>query len=202
MTGRRLALASVAALALAVAGCASVHAPQGAAEPASGGGLAMQPEATRWSGRFAVTMTEPGVERHEERASGRFTLETRGKVTLLELATPLGQTMASASLDDGLASLVTSEGRRYEAASAEELTEQVFGWRVPVGDLPRWLRGHLERPDESADGHPISGQGHGWSVRLEDWRRRGPARLTLEWPGRPQPEARRVNLKLIVDDVS
>jgi outer membrane lipoprotein LolB len=201
MTQRRAALAWLAALPLVAAGCATLSRPQETA-PAAAGAESTRPEASRWSGRFAVTMIEPGVERREERASGQFTLETRDELTLLELASPLGQTMASAQVRKGFASLVTAEGRRYEADSAEELTERVFGWRVPVGDLPRWLRGNLEHPTENQNGRPRAGQYDGWLVRLDNWRDTGPGRLTLDWPARPQAEARRVNLKLIVDDVS
>ena len=89
---------------------------------------------------------------------GRFLLETRGRATQLELLSPLGQTVASARLDDGGAELVTSEGRRYEAESPEQLTEKVLGWRVPIGDLPRWLRGGLQRPTESSSGRPSAGR--------------------------------------------
>lgn len=203
MTTRRLALAWLASLPLVVTGCATLSRAQETAFPrAAGEAAAAQPEASRWSGRFAVTMVEPGIERREERASGKFTLEAHDDLTLLELASPLGQTLASASVRNGVASLVTAEGRHYEAGSAEELTERVFGWRVPIGDLPRWLRGHLERPTESENARPVAGQEDGWLVRLGNWRDAGPGRLTLDWPAQPQAEARRVNLKLIVDDAS
>ena len=201
MTRRRLALAWLAALPLAVAGCASLP-PSGDERNGAFAGAVAPPAPTRWAGRFSVTASEAGAERREEHATGRFVLEARRGVTLLELATPLGQTLASASLRDGQASLVTAQGQRYEAESAEQLTEQVFGWRVPVGDLPGWLRGRLPHPSESEDGHPVAGHENGGSVRLDNWRERGPTRLTLDWPDRPAGEGRRVNLKLVVDDVS
>ena len=193
MTGRRAALAWLAALPLLAAGCATPSAPS-ASLPASF-------EPSRWAGRFAVTMTEPGAEPRVERASGRFVLEARSGATLLELFSPLGQTMATASLKGDRAELLTSEGRRYEAGSAEDLTEQVFGWRMPVGDLPRWLRGRLDKPSETAGGRPAAGTERGWAIRLDDWRPAGPGRLTLDWPATPNGRLE-INLKLIVDDAS
>lgn len=194
MTGRRAALAWLAALPLLAAGCATPSVPP-AAVPA-----AFEP--SRWAGRFAVTTTEPGTLPRIERASGRFVLESRSGKTLLELLSPLGQTMATAALEGGRAELVTSEGQRFQAGSAEDLTEQVFGWRMPVGDLPRWLRGRLDSPSETVAGRPVAGTEHGWAIRLDDWRAGGPARLNLDWPAGPADGRLEINLKLIVDDAS
>jgi len=194
MTGRRLALFGIAALPLIAAGCATPGAPS-APLPAGAG-------ASRWAGRFAVTMIDAGAEPREERTSGRFVLESLPGATLLELRSPFGQTVATASLQAGRAELLTAEGRRFEADSAEALTEQVLGWPMPVGDLPRWLRGRLERPTESSDGRPVAGNEHGWAIRFEDWGSHGPVRLSLAWPDRPAAVDRKVRLKLIVDDVS
>lgn len=194
MTGRRTALAWIAGLPLIVAGCATPTVPPGAAVSPS--------ETTRWAGRFAVTLTEAGADLREESASGRFLLESAGGATLLELRSPLGQTMASATLNAGGAELVTSDGKRYQADSAEQLTERVFGWRMPLGNLPDWLRGRLAQPIETDRGRPLAGVEHGWAVRLENWRPTGPSRLTLDWPARPGAGLRKVNLKLVVDEVS
>ena len=142
-------------------------------------------------------------DRLEERVGGDQLADDAARtLPQLDLWSPLGQTVASATLAPGSAVLVTSEGRRYEADSAEQLTEQVLGWRMPIGDLPRWLRGRLEQPTELEAGRPVAGVEHGWAVRLERWQPLGPTRLTLEWPARPDPGRRTVNMKLIVDEVS
>lgn len=193
-TGRRTLLVWLIALPLLAAGCATPGAP--------GAGLPGSFEASRWAGRFAVTMTEPGADPRVERASGRFLIESRAGSTLLELLSPLGQTMATARLKQDRAELLTAEGRLFEADSAEELTERVFGWRMPVGDLPRWLRGLLDSPTETAGGRPLAGSEHGWAIRLDDWRPSGPARLNLDWPAGPPRGRPEINLKLIVDDAS
>lgn len=191
---RRLALTWLAALSLAAGGCAT--APP-APEPQAG-----VTEAGQWSGRFAATVAEPGPEAVVERASGRFVLESRAGQTLLELLSPLGQTLATATLQDGRAELQTAAGERYEAASAEALVERAFGWRMPIGDLPRWLRGRLDGPGEHENGRQVTGVENDWAIRLHDWRTGGPGRLDLDWPAVPASGQRKLNLKLIVDDAS
>jgi len=185
---RRLARALGAAIAAALlaAGCATPVAP-----PAQPGALA-----SSWSGRFAVTWSEPADPPREERASGRFLLrETDGR-TQLDVFSPFGQTLARAVASPSGAVLETSDGARHEAPSAEALTEQVLGWRVPVGRLADWLRGG---PRGSAP--PASFQDGGWSVSVDeaDTDER-PRRLTLRWPTEPAPaRSRRVTIRLVVD---
>lgn len=195
LAGRRKALALLAALPWLAAGCAS--APVSAPPPADSTIARMR----QWAGRFAVTLTEPGAEIREERASGRFLLQNDAGTTELELLSPLGQTIATASLGAGLASLSTAEGERYEASSAEALTERVFGWRMPIGDLPRWLRGRVNGATRSADG-ALAGTERGWAIRLDGWRDTGPGRVELDWPAEPRPGVPRVKLRLIVDQAS
>ncbi|HEY0879725.1 MAG TPA: outer membrane lipoprotein LolB [Zeimonas sp.] len=154
-----------------------------------------------WSGRFAVTYTEAGYQPREERSSGRFSLLAEGDRRELELSSPLGQTMAQVTLDSGEALLVASDGRQFRATSAEALTEQAFGWRVPIGDLPRWLAGRVDRPTQRENGRVVAGTDGQWSVRFEAFDGERPRRLSLEWPGARADGARRLELKLVVDNV-
>ncbi|MBN9461850.1 MAG: outer membrane lipoprotein LolB [Burkholderiales bacterium] len=189
--GRRAWLAAaVAAGALVLAGCATPSAP-----PLPG------PEGppNLWSGRFAVTVTEAGPEAREERSSGSFSLRADGPVTRLELTSPLGQTMAQVTLEAGRATLLGADGRSYEAASAEALTEQVFGWRVPIGNLPGWLEGRIAEPTERDAQGVVAGREHGWSVRIDAREAGRPRRLTLDWPAGAATGERRLALRLVVD---
>ncbi len=189
--GCRLAVACCAAL--VAAGCATPTPPPIAAP-------APADEPNFWSGRFAVTYTEGGYQPREERSSGRFSLLADGERRELELSSPLGQTMAQVTLDSGEATLVASDGRRYRARSGEALTEQVFGWRVPIGDLPHWLAGRVAQPTRRADGRVVAGVEGGWSVRFEAFDGERPRRLSLDWPTEAGDGARRLELKLVVDN--
>ncbi|MCO5100805.1 MAG: outer membrane lipoprotein LolB [Burkholderiaceae bacterium] len=193
------ALAAAGAATLFVAGCATPVAPTVVAPPAAPPNF--------WSGRFAVTYAEGGYQPREERSSGRFTLLANGERRELDLSSPLGQTIAQVTLDSGEAVLVASDGSRYRAPSAETLTEQVFGWRVPIGDLPRWLAGRVAKPTQREDGRVVAGVDGGWSVRFEAFEGERPRRLALDWPadgadGGASYAARRLELKLVVDSVA
>jgi len=191
---RLRALAAGCGAALLVAGCATPVAPP---ESAPTGGAP-----NFWSGRFAVTYSEGGYQPREERSSGRFSLRADGERRELELSSPLGQTLAQVTLDAGEAVLVASDGRKYSAASAETLTEQVFGWRVPIGDLPRWLAGRVAQPTQRADGRIVAGVDSGWSVRFEAFDGQRPRQLSLAWPADGGDGARRLELRLVVDNVA
>lgn len=188
---RRALLAGSVSLAVALlaAGCAS---PRTAAPDLPGA------RASSWSGRFAVTWTDPaagpaGASR-EDRGAGRFWLRSQGARTELEIYSPFGQTVARAGADSARAWLETSDGRRFEADDPQALTEQVLGWRIPVSRLPHWLRGELP----AAAGTPAVDSG--WVVVSDRAPGEAPRRLTLQWPHQPDPaKARSVTIRLALD---
>jgi outer membrane lipoprotein LolB len=183
--------ALAAASVLALAGCATPSAPPG---PAAGEG-----PPNLWTGRFAATVTEAGDGAREERSSGRFLLRVEGPSTELELSSPLGQTIAQVRLDDGRATLLAADGKSWQAPSAEALTEQVFGWRVPLANLPDWLEGRIAEPTERDGLRIVAGLDHGWSVRIDASESGRPRRLALDWPAGAGTGERRLSLRLVVD---
>lgn len=62
------------------------------------------------------------------------------------LTTPLGQGVAELSRDARGAKLVMADGKEYAADDWEGLSEQVFGTRLPLNDLPHWLAGRGPPP--------------------------------------------------------
>ena len=54
---------------------------------------------------------------------------------------PLGQGLARLTSGGGVALLETADHKRYMAADIEGLSEQVFGTRLPVSGLGRWVLG-------------------------------------------------------------
>ena len=183
--------ALAAASVLALAGCATPSAPPG---PAAGEG-----PPNLWTGRFAATVTEAGDGAREERSSGRFSLRVEGPSTEIELSSPLGQTIAQVRLDDGRATLLAADGKSWQAPSAEALTEQVFGWRVPLANLPDWLEGRIAEPTERDGSRVVAGLDHGWSVRIDASEAGRPRRLALDWPAGGGAGERRLSLRLVVD---
>jgi len=57
------------------------------------------------------------------------------------LMTPLGQTIAHISSDDGGATLTSTDQKQYRATSVESLTRQALGWELPLTRLTWWVRG-------------------------------------------------------------
>ncbi len=193
----RLLAAPAVALLLALAGCATPGAPPGI-PPGAG-------PPNFWAGRFAATVTEAGGHARQERSSGRFSLWVNGPRTELELSSPLGQAIAQLQLDGERATLVSADGRAWEAPSAETLTEQVFGWRVPLGKLPDWLEGRVAGSAEGAGpgaARAVIGREGGWSVRIDTSEAGRPRRLALDWPAEARTGERRLSLQLVIDSTA
>lgn len=201
---------AAAGLSWALAGCANL--PQA---------LSGRPGSESWKGRFALIVDAPvdspinsptgqapapspgaalpaSPQPGLQRSSGNFTLTQMGDVVELELRSPLGNTLAMARAEPQGAWLRTADGQRHEAPTADALTEQVFGWRIPVLALPRWLRGEpaevLTRTT-SPDGRtrPASAREDGWQLDYEDWGARQPRRLNIAYPAR-------LRLRLVLDE--
>lgn len=192
--GSSLGLALLPA-ATVLGGCASLLEPQ-IGSPAID---------RQWAGRFALVV-EPSTRLPDgDRQSGNFELTRRGDQTGLELLSPLGNTIASARTGPRGAILQTADGKRYEDVDGEALTEQIFGWRLPVDRLPAWLDGRIAEVRRWADsppaqpgdraigmpgapGRPLEGVDRGWEVRFDQWFEDltppRPSRLVINYPGR------------------
>ncbi|MBU6270706.1 MAG: hypothetical protein KGQ67_05330 [Betaproteobacteria bacterium] len=191
---------SCAGLTALLGACASTAPP--AAEPPA-------PEA-RYAGRFSASWRGPPDADAAQRATGGFSLRVAATGSELTIVTPLGQTVAVATLGPQGASLVTADGQRLSAPDAGQLTERAFGWPAPIAELSRWLAGPQGAPASPAAARagpgtdPVSFIDAGWRVSIEAWRDGWPQRLTLRWPeggAAPSPAARvsQVELRLLVD---
>lgn len=145
----------VAAFLLLAAGCATL-------EPAA---TALRPareaiEAFRIEGRIAVRRTgesfSAGIDwRHDAHSDE------------IVISGPLGQGLARLTSGGGTALLETADQKRYVAADLDGLSEQVFGTRLPVSGLGRWVLGRsafggVARLDEAGRLAGLSEQG--WAI--------------------------------------
>ncbi|HTN47923.1 MAG TPA: outer membrane lipoprotein LolB [Burkholderiaceae bacterium] len=174
-----------ALLVLALAGCAS--APRA-------------PPERSYSGRFVAAATS-GEQRNS--VSGLFIVEIRGSQQLIELATPVGTTLARIEIEPGRARVTDGKLQGLSGPNADGLVEQALGWPLPIGGLPYWLEG---RPDPGRGGDLVRGadggrqiEQDGWVIRISETSEAGrPRRLQLDRPAdRDQPA---VSLRLIVDE--
>jgi outer membrane lipoprotein LolB len=193
--GWRTSLACAALLALAA--CASIGRP----------GFA---EISR-SGRFALTAAwNEGEPPRRESSSGRFTLHAGGGRQVLDLSSPIGTTVARIQVDESGAVLTapTAQGmREVRSANAEALTQDVLGFRLPVGGLSDWIQGRPAATPSpaSVEGDPRSPDSfvqNDWRVRIAERSGGSPRRLLLEYPasGSPPAGTPAVRLTLLVDE--
>lgn len=177
---------SAAVTALILAGCATPS---------------LVPADRAYSGRFSAT-TVLGEQR--ENVSGRFNLEIRGSHQRLELASPLGTTVARIDVEPGLARATGAQLREVRGPDADALTEELLGWRLPVAGLSDWIEGRPAplRPArvERDSGRIVQIEQDGWTIQLPEAfeGETRPRRLLLERPGAPTAPA--VTLRLIVDE--
>ncbi len=83
------------------------------------------------------------------------------------VSTPFGQTLASLRRDAEGAWLDTADDRSFRAADVESLSAQVFGHRLPLAAMPRWVLG------ARADGGVVQARdtlGRAKLIVERDWR--------------------------------
>jgi outer membrane lipoprotein LolB len=154
-----------------------------------------------YSGRFSAVASQGG---RRESVSGRFNMELRGELKTIDLATPLGTTVAR--IEVGPAGARASGPGLTEARGpdADALAEQLLGWRLPVSGLADWIEGRPApgRPArvERADGRAALIEQDGWVVRLADAfaGTERPRLLVLERAATPLAPG--VVLRLVLDD--
>lgn len=108
----------------------------------------------------------------------------------LELATPLGQTVARLSGDAAthMARVELADGRALEAPDWASLTERSLGFPLPVTGLAAWIRGgaHPGSPysTELDDGGRVTLlRQDGWEIGFDYGEARLPLRLRMTYPG-------------------
>ena len=90
------------------------------------------------------------------------------------ISTPFGQGVARIVREGEAVELTTSDGKRHRANDAEDLTERVLGFRVPIVGLADWVRG---RPSPELEGR-------GWKVEYQERdEERRPTRMRLTYQG-------------------
>ena len=114
---------------LALSGCASQTVVQGVPPAASSENPSFEV-----SGRIAVRY-------NGQVDSGNFSWQHTSLADRVTLETPLGQTLAELVRDAAGVRLEMSDGRQFNAATVEPLTQEVLGWALPLSGLQYWIRG-------------------------------------------------------------
>ncbi|MBF0802865.1 MULTISPECIES: lipoprotein insertase outer membrane protein LolB [Neisseria] len=85
-------------------------------------------------GRLAVKANEKG-------SYANFDWTYQNQVQTINVNTPLGNTLGQLCQDGQGVLAVDNKGKKYQAASARELSEQLLGFPVPVQYLHIWTNG-------------------------------------------------------------
>ncbi|WP_199052524.1 lipoprotein insertase outer membrane protein LolB [Aquitalea sp. ASV15] len=147
-------LVAVLAGSLLLAGCAT----ETVFRPAGSASSAVQDRPFTVSGRISINMDGKG-------SVGQFDWSHQPQADQLSVSSPLGSTVAQLRRDASGVTLL-ADGKSWQAANVEDLTHDVLGWTLPLGNLVWWIRG-LPAPDApyqfASDG---SLDQQGWTIRF------------------------------------
>lgn len=124
----------------------------------------------------------------DEAASGQLAWRHDAARDEVLISSPFGQGLARVTRRDERVTLVTADDRRYAAADAETLTEEVLGFRLPLRGLADWVRarpadGAPAQSTYDAAGRLAALEQHGWKIEYQEYEAGRPARLRLRYPG-------------------
>ncbi|HZI83504.1 MAG TPA: lipoprotein insertase outer membrane protein LolB [Casimicrobiaceae bacterium] len=183
---------SIAALLIAAGALLGACAPPALQRPST---AALPPvrESFDASGRLSATHGTDAL-------SANFQWRHRGDSDELVLASPLGQTIAVLTGENGSVRLQSSNGRALSAGTWTELTRQGLGWPLPVDGLKYWIQGSPRAgepftTEPGNEGRVAVLRQDGWTIVYQAyaqsegvWR---PSRLTATYP--------EVELRLAID---
>lgn len=165
---------------------------------ATPGRIAGEGAAFERTGRFAVNVSEAG--RQPEAVQGSFAWRDTGRTLRLDLANPLGSTLARIEVGPRGAVLEHANGMTDTAANADALVEKVLGAALPVANLRDWMQGRtgsgaVQALQQDSKGRPTSFTQQGWELRLTRYDALGPGLLRLE----RRDGARHISVRLALD---
>lgn len=112
-------------------------------------------------GRFSIVAQEKNYY-------GNFTWNHENNFDKLALNSPLGNSVAVITVDNGNATLQTSDGT-YTGSNLDELLKQRMGFTLPLAYLHYWVQG-VPLPDYHVENKLTSGfQQLGWNIEYLEW---------------------------------
>ena len=198
---KQLGRVAIALFLLAITACSSQQKQPQPAEPAMPGAQPQSAAALlRWEAKGKL-----GVRAPRENGSANMIWQQANSNYRIHLSGPLG---AGATLISGSptgVSLQRGDEPAVFAADAGELTEQVMGWPLPVGEMFYWVRG-LPAPGAVASKQANS-QGllqslsqAGWQLRFSDYQKIGAYHLPTRIKAATNQAAGPVNVTLVIKE--
>lgn len=173
---------SAAALVLVLAACSSHM------KPKDGGAWPERADVDGFAadGRLSVKVNEKG-------SYANFDWTYQNQVQTINVNTPLGNTVGQLCKDTKGVLAVDSKGKKYQAGTAEELSERLLGYALPVQHLHLWANGYRAEGGSAQvlpDGRL---QQYGWVISRTVTKEGKPRMLQLENP--------KLILKLVFSDI-
>ncbi len=133
-------------------------------------------------GRFALSVQHANGK--QDAVQGGFAWQDSGQQLQLDLANPLGSTLARVLVVADQAVLTRSDGSQQSASDPDALVELVLGSPIPVSGLRDWLQGRtgdgaVAQLQVDDQGRAMSFTQNGWRVRLSRYDEQGPTLLQL-----------------------
>ena len=150
------------------------------------------------TGRFALSVTHTGGR--QEAVQGGFAWHDSGRELTLDLANPLGSTLARVQVLPGQSVLTRANGSTERAQHPDALVELVLGSPIPVAGLRDWLQGQtgsaaVTNLEKDSDGKISAFSQQGWRVQLSRYDAAGPALLQMN----RHDATRTISVRLVVD---
>ncbi|MGL5040583.1 MAG: lipoprotein insertase outer membrane protein LolB [Aeromonas sp.] len=91
---------------------------------------------THWqlSGKMAIITPQ-------QKGSARLNWQQTGDDYRLNLTSLIGTNILELSRNQGVITLLDSDGKQHQSQDAEALIYQLTGWNIPVAGLPQWIKG-------------------------------------------------------------
>lgn len=141
------------------------------------------------------------ARRGNDAVSGSFSWLHDPARDVIDLATPLGQTLARLEGNRAGVALTRTDGSVERAPDWATLTERGLGVAIPVEGLANWIQGNPRPGTEAAVERDDSGRlsdlrQDGWEVRYQyaDAAAAHPKRVLLTYPGSPP-----IDVTIVVD---
>lgn len=152
-----------------------------------------QAQAFELGGRINLRVANEGFP-------GRVHWRHQSTLDELSFSSPIGTSVARLRQGPEGASLITADGKQYQADDLRQLALDVLGWDLPLEALPYWVRG-LAWPEATAqfergvDGRPQSLQQAGWKVSYLGWDGAGVRGL----PSKLDVAGERLRMRLVIE---
>ena len=141
-----------------------------------------------------------GVVTQQKGFSGSIQWQHLSEIDDISIYSPLGAKIVNIAKNSIGVTLISQDGKRFQAQDAESLTENTLGFRLPLSNLSNWVIGktgtnNIEALSIDEMGRIIAFKQDGWFVSYENYTKIDSVAL----PTKIFLKSEKVNLKIIIE---